>query len=68
MRTFAITVKKTGCEDWNIYGHGNMKNRGLSRREALVKHLIVSLVLQWVTMQESLAPWILRFEHSNHFV
>ena len=38
-----------------IYGHRNMKAR-LPVRSALVKHVIARLVLQWVTMRESLVP------------
>ena len=39
----------------DIYGHRNMKAR-LPVRSALVKHVIARLVLQWVTMRESLVP------------
>lgn len=37
------------------YGHRTMNTR-LPVRSALVKHGIARLVLQWVTMRESLVP------------
>lgn len=39
----------------NSYGHRTMNTR-LPVRSALVKHGIARLVLQWVTMRESLVP------------
>ena len=44
-----------GTRSTVIYGHRNMKAR-LPVRSALVKHVIARLVLQWVTMRESLVP------------